>query len=368
MEIVEITVYQKSLTVPPSGYKISKGRNGKSFEATIVSIKTDAGLIGVGETCPFGSNYLPAFAGAIKPGLTELAPHLIGLDPRRVSRINQVMDEVLSGHPYVKSCIDIACWDILGKSVGLPIHELLGGKLNERVPIRIGIPISDSRGMTSFLQRKRQEGFCRFNMKAGDDPDKDIESAQALCSTLQSKEMLVIDANCGWRLDEALYVTRSLRDFPQIFFEQPCATYEECLELRRRTECKIMLDEVVTDFASLMRAYRDGAAEAITFKISRMGGITKTRLARDVTVELGMLVTIQDSWGSELMDAAIAQLGHSTPGRYFFGGWCSIGHVEEHLTKRGPAFVEGSLVALDAPGLGVELDYQQLGQPVAVFQ
>lgn len=368
MKISRISVYQTWLSVPGGGYQVSKGRSSPSYNATIVVIDTDAGITGVGESCPMGANYLPAFPDGVRAGMVEIAPHLLGQDPRRLSQINMTMDAALMGHPYIKSPVDIACWDILGKSVGLPIYELMGGRLVDRVPIRIGIPTSDIPRMTQYFQRKHQQGFTRFNMKAGDNPDKDIQCARLLVELLQEGEILVIDANGGWRLDEAIYVVRSLSDLKQLYFEQPCATYEDCLELRRRTECRIMLDECITDFHALMRAYQDGAAEAFTFKINRAGGITKTRLVRDVCVELGILVTIQDSWGSQLMDAAIAQLCHSMPERYLIGGWCSSGHVEECLVTTGPEIVEGHLVAADLPGIGVELDFAKLGEPVSVFE
>src|SRR5262245_29518845 len=89
----------------------------ESFDSTVVVVETDSGLIRVGETCPLGPAYLPAYAEGARAGLLKLAEGLIGEDPTQLGRINERMDHLLRGHPYVKSALDMACWDILGKAV-----------------------------------------------------------------------------------------------------------------------------------------------------------------------------------------------------------------------------------------------------------
>ena len=91
------------------------------------------GLVGHGEVCPLGPFYLPAYADGVRAGLRELGPHLLGEDPRQLGKLNRRMDAALKGHPYVKSGIDIACWDILGQAAGLPVCELLGGRYGDDV-------------------------------------------------------------------------------------------------------------------------------------------------------------------------------------------------------------------------------------------
>lgn len=106
-------------------YRLSGGREYRSFDATIVRITTDDGLEGWGESTPFGSTYIASHALGVRSGIAEIAPNLIGLDPRRVDRINDVMDGALVGHEHAKTALDVACWDVFGKSVGLPVCELL---------------------------------------------------------------------------------------------------------------------------------------------------------------------------------------------------------------------------------------------------
>ncbi|MEA3246481.1 MAG: mandelate racemase, partial [Gemmatimonadota bacterium] len=114
MKITRIVAYRVELPLHEGSYKWSGGKSVSVFDSTIVRVETDAGLAGHGEVCPLGPFYLPAYAEGVRAGLRELGPHLIGADPRQLAVLNRTMDAALKGHPYVKSGIDIACWDILG--------------------------------------------------------------------------------------------------------------------------------------------------------------------------------------------------------------------------------------------------------------
>ena len=123
MKIQAIKVYQVDLPLKEGRYSWSDGKYVEVFDCTIVEIETDAGLAGVGEVCPLGPFYLPAYGPGARVGIAELAPHLIGRDPTETGVINLVMDQALLGHPYVKSAIDIACWDLAGKKTGSPVCD-----------------------------------------------------------------------------------------------------------------------------------------------------------------------------------------------------------------------------------------------------
>src|SRR5512137_1833863 len=127
MKIRRIAVYQVGLPLHEGQYNWSGGKSVAVFDSTIVRIETDAGIVGHGEVCPLGPVYLPAYGPGARTGIAELAPHLIGVDPTELEKLNRVMDAALKGHPYVKSAIDMACWDILGQASGLPVCTLLGG-------------------------------------------------------------------------------------------------------------------------------------------------------------------------------------------------------------------------------------------------
>ena len=131
MRITGIDVYQVDLPLHEGNYSWSGGKSVTVFDSTVVRVRTDSGIEGFGEITPLGPVYLPSYAAGARAGIAELSPALIGQDPRDLMVLNRVMDASLKGHPYVKSAIDMACWDILGKSCGEPICTLLGGRCGE---------------------------------------------------------------------------------------------------------------------------------------------------------------------------------------------------------------------------------------------
>ncbi|MEY2407537.1 MAG: cis-L-3-hydroxyproline dehydratase, partial [Verrucomicrobiota bacterium] len=131
MKITNISAYRVELPLQEGSYKWSGGKSVTTFDSTVVRVETDSGLIGHGEVCPLGPAYLAAYAAGVRAGLQELAPLLLGENPLQLEQLNHRMDALLKGHPYVKSAIDIACWDILGQASGLPVCVLLGGRYGE---------------------------------------------------------------------------------------------------------------------------------------------------------------------------------------------------------------------------------------------
>src|SRR6187431_1003939 len=121
MRIVRIFAHRVELPLREGSYKWSGGKAVSVFDSTIVGVETDTGLIGYGEVCPLSPFYLPAYATGVRAGLRELKPHLLGEDPLQLVKLNRTMDAALKGHPYVKSGIDIACWNLLGQWTGLPV-------------------------------------------------------------------------------------------------------------------------------------------------------------------------------------------------------------------------------------------------------
>src|SRR5690606_10244242 len=131
MRIVGIRVYRAELPLHEGAYKWSGGNVVRVFDSTIVAVDTDAGVTGWGEVCPLGAAYLPAYPAGARTGIRELAPKLIGCDPTALGMLNRTMDAAMRGHPYVKSAIDMACWDILGQASGQPVVSLLGGRYSD---------------------------------------------------------------------------------------------------------------------------------------------------------------------------------------------------------------------------------------------
>ena len=363
MKITRIFAHRVELPLREGSYKWSGGKSITVFDSTIVGIETDTGLVGYGEVCPLGPFYLPAYAEGVRAGLRELAPHLIGLDPRELAKLNHRMDAALKGHPYVKTGIDIACWDILGKATGLPVCVLMGGRFGESVRLYRAISQESPEVMASKVAAYRSEGNTRFQLKVGGDPDTDIERIRAVHAMLLPGDRLVADANTGWTQHEAIRVVRAVRDV-DVYIEQPCVSYEECLAVRRHCDHPFVLDENVDSLDMLLRAKADLAMDVVNLKISKLGGLTKTKQARDLCVSMGIAMTLEDSWGGDITTAAIAHLAHSTPEEFRFTSTDFNSYVTVSTADGAPQRENGSMTASTAPGLGVEPRMSVLGRRV----
>ncbi|MEO8346937.1 MAG: cis-3-hydroxy-L-proline dehydratase, partial [Betaproteobacteria bacterium] len=330
-------------------------------------VETDAGLIGYAECCPLGSAYLPAYARGVRAGLQEICPKLIGLDPTDLGSVNRAMDAALRGHLYVKAPIDIACWDILGKVAGLPVYKLLGGAAQERVALYRAISQESPEKMAQKISGYHVEGYRKFQLKVGDSADADIERIRATRAVLKPGDILVADANTGWTKHEAARVVAAVADV-DVYIEQPCATYEECLSIRRRTVRPFILDEVIFDPGVLVRAISEDAMDLINLKISKVGGLTKARLMRDLCVASGIPMTIEDTWGGDIVTATIAHLARSTPEEFCFSATDFNSYGTVTIADGAPVRVDGFMTASDEPGLGVVPRFEVLGDPVMVIR
>lgn len=363
MRITRIRAYRVALPLHEGSYKWSGGKSVTVFDSTVVEVETDAGVTGWGEVCPLGPFYLPAYGPGARTGIAELAPHLIGLDPRELAVLNQRMDQALKGHPYVKSAIDMACWDILGKAAGLPVCTLLGGRFGEAVDLYRAISQESSAKMAASVARYRAEGYRKFQLKVGGDPDEDIARIRAVRRKLEPADVLVADANTGWLMHQAARVVRGVADV-DVYIEQPCLSFEECLAVRRRTDHPFVLDETIDGIDVLLRAHAAGAMDVINLKISKVGGLTRARQIRDLCVSLGVAMTIEDSWGGDITTAAIAHLAHSTPEALRFSATDFNSYVTVSTAEGAPRRKNGRMAASTEPGLGVKPRLKVLGRPL----
>ncbi len=367
MKITGIKFWQVDLPLREGRYSWSNGNFVDVFDSTVVAVETDAGIIGYAECCPLGSAYLPAYALGVRSGIAELAPKLIGLDPTDIGTLNRHMDAVLRGHPYVKAPLDIACWDILGKVTGMPVYKLLGGAAQDRIALYRAISQESPEAMAGKIAGYRQEGYTKFQLKVGGNADTDIARIHQTRAILAPGDILVADANTGWTRADAARIVSAIASV-DVYIEQPCPTYEECLSVRRRTARPFVLDEVIDDVGTLMTALTEDAMDIINLKISKVGGLTKARLLRDICVTTGTPMTIEDTWGGDIVTATIAHLARSTPAEFCFSAtdFNSYGTVE--IAAGAPRRIDGFMTASDAPGLGITPHLDRLGKPAAVFR
>jgi L-alanine-DL-glutamate epimerase-like enolase superfamily enzyme len=257
----------------------------------------------------------------------------------------------------------MACWDILGKTAGLPVCTLLGGRSGEDVTLYRAISQESPEEMAGKVAGYRAEGYRRFQLKVGGDPDVDIARIKAVAKELQPGDRLVADANTGWTQHEAMRVVLAVKDV-DVYIEQPCRSYEECLSVRRHTNHPFILDENIHSLEMLLQAQRDLAMDVVNIKISKLGGITKARQVRDLCVTLGIGLTIEDSWGGDIVTAAIAHLAHSCPEASRFTSTDFNSYVTVSFADGAPQRDNGKMRASFGPGLGITPKMDVLGDPV----
>ena len=364
MRIAKIDVFNFDLTYVHGVYRMSGGRDITSLPSTLVRITSNDGREGWGEVCPLGTTYLPAHAGGARAALELIAPALIGLDPTNLAAINDTMDATLMGYAYAKSPIDVACWDLTGKAWGASIADMLGGVRAPTFPLYFAVPLGSPEAMAEYVLARRAEGIHRFQLKIGGNPIEDAERAQLVVDQTGDEDIIVGDANCGWRLNEALIAARAMEHLPRFYFEQPCPTMEECIEVRRHTTLPMVYDEVISDPATLLRAVREGGAGAFNLKVSKVGGLTKAKLMRDLGQELGIQVTIEDTWGGDIVSATSAHIAASTKPRALLSVSFMNDWTNEHVAGYQPRSRNGIGEVPSGPGLGIEVDSGQLGTPL----
>lgn len=360
-----------SVDLPYDGiYRLSGGREYTSFEATIVRLTNDTGLTGWGESTPFGGNYIAAHAAGEQAAISELAPSLLGTDPRSVDRINAKMGALLTGHGSAKAAIDIACWDLFARSVDLPVCELLGG--STRAPL---LRISSIGGgspddMRGRVAEHRRNGYVGHSVKIGateaeGGPALDAERVAACLADRQPGEYFIVDANGGMVPETALRFLRLLPANADIVFEAPCSTLRETLAVRRRSSVPIVNDELATDDASILEAITQDACDGIGLKITKAGGLSAARRHRDLCTTAGLTMSVQDTWGSEISFAAIAHLAQTVPPHLLRCVLDTRDCSPLVVADIDVPDVGTGVGAPTGPGLGVSPREDVLGQPIA---
>lgn len=368
-EITKISVYQCDLPLKEGAYNWSSGKSVSVFDSTIVAVETATGYTGYGEVTPLGPFYLPSYALGCRSGLQQLCPDLIGMNAINISELNHFMDLALKGHPYIKSPIDMACWDILGKISNLPLCMLLGGRFEESVDLYRAISQTPPKQMSENVAKYRDEGYTKFQLKVGGTVHDDIKRIKMVRNDIlnDDKYTLVADANTGWLTHEAMTIIKNTRE-EDVYIEEPCASYKENLLIRKYCDNPFIMDECIDSINQLIQANNDFGADCVNVKISKLGGITKAKEVRDLCIRLNIAMCLEDTWGGDITTAAIASMAHSTPLKYRFSSTDFNSYNTVCNAEGSPQRDNGTFKASTEPGLGIIPRFDVLGDPVAIFK
>nr|WP_285670835.1 enolase C-terminal domain-like protein [Limibaculum sp. NKW23] len=364
--MAEIAVHQAELT-SHTPYYMADGKTCDRVTSVLVRLTTDAGLVGWGEVCPI-PGYLPAHAGGVAPAVEAMAPALLGADPVGPEAAMAACDRLLPGHAYAKSAVDIALWDLTGQAAGLPLWRLLGGRRAQTLPLYHSITCVAPERMAAIAREAQAGGIAQFQAKLGADADwqADAERLRAVRRAVGPGPLVYGDWNCGAATLDAIRVGRAVADL-DVMLEQPCRSLEECAEVRRATGLAMKIDENAHDTASLLAAHRLGCMDAVAIKLSKFGGLSAARRARDLCLHLGAMMVIEDVWGSDIATAAALHLAAATPPERVMNVCDLSGYVAPRLDPAGPVRSAGRIAPPEGPGLGVRPDAGVLGPAIAIL-
>jgi len=331
----------------------------------IVQIHTDEGLIGLGE-----ATVTPRWSGETSPGAVAIihgliAPVLLGNDPRRVSYLRRKIDSVVRLNPFTRAGVEMALWDIAGKAAGVPVYQLLGGKVREVMPIRMVVGSIDIPQAVALAQKFLDRGVKCLKVKVGINPDQDVARVRAIRELAGPEIPISVDANCGWTMLQARQTLKRLREFNILFAEQPISTADrsEMAALRRETDIPIMADESAFTSSDIWHLTAAHAVDIISVYPGKNGGIQSTVEAVFAAKAAGIPCAMGSNLELGIGTAAMLHLGAALPtiaSELYPGDFIGPLYHEADLIKTPLTLGPASAQVPDGPGLGVELDLEQL--------
>lgn len=363
MKITRITLWSVDLTSHET-YYMAEGRTCATVKTHVLCLETETGLQGWGEVCPI-PHYLPAFADGVPSAIIEMSPEILGVLPFGVDAPMRKLDGVLQGHLYAKSIVDMALWDLFGKATGQPLYALLGGRTCADMPLYHSITCVAPDEMARIAGEAQATGIQQFQVKLGVDADwqADAERLAKVREAVGRGPLVFGDWNCG---ATKLHATRTGRAVAHldIMLEQPCKTLEDCAAVRQATSLPMKIDEGAFDLPSLMRAAELGVLDAVALKLSKFGGLSAMRRARDLTLHLGAEICAECTWGSDIVTAASLHFAASTPQGALLNTCDLSSYVSPRIAPDCPVRKDGRFAPPEGPGLGVTPDFDILGPPI----
>ncbi|TFE03968.1 mandelate racemase/muconate lactonizing enzyme family protein [Jeotgalibacillus salarius] len=271
----------------------------ESMPSIILKLTTDTGLEGYGEAVPDEHVTGESFYGAYALLEKVLMPEVMGQSPFQIEEIHGRMNAALKGNPSIKAAVDIACYDLMGKAVGLPVYNLIGGRAHEKLGYPKVISIGEPSKMSEAALDALENGYEHLKIKLSGDAALDVQRLKEIRLAVGESVPIRVDVNQGWGTYEtakrALAQTESLK---LDWVEQPLVpeAFKEMNELRQSTTTALMLDESICTEKDLQCAIETRSADKINLKLMKSGGIypiihmAKTAEAAGLACQIGSMV------------------------------------------------------------------------------
>jgi len=368
MKIVDIR--PTTVTVPlEAPLRHANGCHWGRFVRTIVEVETDDGLIGLGEMGGGGESAETAFR-AIKS-------YLVGHDPARLEEMRFLIANptasLYNNRTQLLAALEFACLDILGQKWGVPVSEILGGRLRDRVPFasylffRYANPkarVAEVRTIDQLVAHARdlreKFGFTSHKLKGGVfPPEYELECYRAVAAELKG-DRVRFDPNAVWSTETAIWFGQQIEDLHNDYLEDPVFGLAGMRRVREKVRLPLATNTVVVNFEQLATNVLDTAVDVILLDTTFWGGIRPCVKAAGIceTFQLGVAVHSSGELGIQL--ATMLHLGAVIP-NLSFAADAHYHHLADDVIEGGKMMYQaGSIMVPDGPGLGVKLDYDRL--------
>jgi muconate cycloisomerase len=355
--------------------RVGQVANTKGFRFTshllLVFVRTDAGIDGIGEV-----NGSPDWSGETHLGAKaliedHLAPRLIGEDPRRIRLCADKLGRTFA-NSFAKAGLEMALLDILGKSLGAPLYQLLGGAVRGfDLPLRFPVFPVGPQASADVATRMVGEGCRTIKLKVGHDPiDVDLERVRLVREAVGPDVRITVDANGAWSVNEAIRAAWRMEEYGVAFLEQPVhrLDLDGLARVRNQIRLPVMADESIFTVQDAIACLRKGAADIISVYPGKHGGILDTITIVEMAEAAGVHCAIGSNLEWDIASSAMAHVAVALPNiaieRYASDIMGPFFHTE-HALREPIHCSAGQITVPQRPGLGVEIDLDLL-QPLRV--
>lgn len=342
----------------------------------IVRVDTDEGISGWGEAPAIATwggpsmRYYGETPETVRHIVSDyLIPRLIDADPTQIGAVHGLMDQVVKGHPYAKAAVDVACHDITGKSLNVPVYVLLGGARRDRIEVAHSLGIMEIDRCIAEAEQAVAEGATTIKCKTGLDARRDLELVHLLREKLGTDIRIRVDANEGYRtVTEAVSVGRAHEPDDIFIYEQPVAGARALAQVAAGVATPVMADESAWTAEDIVELAELGAAACFSCYVTKPGGLYRARRQAEIAATLGLYCDIGGSIEMGIGNAANLHLGaalenavlpsvcpvtkpQGEPGPAIAGVYYT-----DDIVSRSFDFADGHVSVPQGPGLGVEVD------------
>ena len=363
-------------------HRVTFDTEGNLGHYVILKVLTDEGVFGLGEATVlpmWGGDHMRYFGES--PGTTVhivndyLLPAIKGRDPFDIEAIHAVMDRTVKGFPYAKAAVDMALYDIMGKALGVPAYQLLGGLSRREVPMAHSLGIMEVGAAVEEAAAAVKEGIRTIKVKVGIDRERDVATVRELRGALGEEIEITVDANQGYPSPKvAIQTIERMCEYGISMAEQPVEGMDGMAEVREAVPCLVMADESAWTPWDILEIRDRGAADVFSLYTTKPGGLFKAKKVAAVAEAAGMACNVNGSAETGVGNAANLHLVAST-------GIVTLANVfpvttlaGREQTKVAGAFYlddiiaepfkyeNGNLIVPDGPGLGIEIDEERLAK------